>query len=572
VSDQLEPTVGPDVPGHPIHAIADRFVDEYAAQVPIAATFVGVPGHDDRWGDLGPEGQEQLADLLRRTLAAIDACPPPADRWDELGMRTLREQVELELADHDAGEHGLDVAHLGSTVPTLRETLEAQDASSDEGREALARRLETYGEALDGWRRRIAVALDAGDVVARRQVESVIAQLRSAVDDRGGITRLARDVARRAPQLAGRLDRALDAARRDSEEVAGWLEEAYLPKALERDGVGPERYARAVRRELRSEVDPDEATAWAWDRIREDLDRARRVAAEIDPDLPLPEVMQRLKTEPDFAAPSPEAFRDLMLERQRTALDALADTHFHVPDEIRDVQVSLASPGSPLGAWYFGPSEDLRRPGAIWWSLGDKQQVPLYEEVSTAYHEGFPGHHLQVGIQVTLGDRLTRAHRLLLWNPGYGEGWALYAEQLMDELGYLERPEYVLGYLTSSLLRSVRVVADLGCHLGLRIPDDAPFRPGAAWSYDLAVAALEELAYLDHDYAVSEATRYLGLPAQAISYALGRRRILELRDERRRREGPDFDLVRFHADVLGSGSVGLDHLRELVLADPAPAR
>ena len=114
-------------------------------------------------------------------------------------------------------------------------------------------------------------------------------------------------------------------------------------------------------------------------------------------------------------------------------------------------------------------------------------------------------------------------------------------------------------------MRAVRVVVDLGLHLGYRIPDDAPLHAGEAWTYERAVDALVRLAFMDTDTARSEVTRYLGWPAQAISYAVGKREILALRDARRAREGAAFDAKRFHADVLGSGSVGLDHLRELVL-------
>jgi uncharacterized protein (DUF885 family) len=559
------PTTGPTPDRHPVFELADRFVDDYAARSPMVATYVGIVGHDDRWGDLGPDGITAIEDLLRSTLAAIDGLPAAEDRWDALAVRVLREHVELELADHDAGEPDLDLAHLGATPPNMREVLEAQDTSTDEGREAFVRRLAAYGEALEGWRRRMEAALGRDRTVAHRQVDSVVAQLRSAVDDRGGITRLVRDMARAHPSLAGRLDDALDDARSGSEEVARWLEDVYAPSARDHDGVGLDRYLHLVRREVSTTIDPRSTSDWAWDRLRQLWARAERVAAELDPDASLPAVMHRLKTDPDFAAPSPAVFRELMLARQQQALTALAGTHFHVPEPIRRVEVSLAAPGAPLGAWYFGPSEDLTRPGAIWWSLGDRQRIPLYEEVSTAYHEGFPGHHLQVGLQVTYADRLTRAHRLLVWNPGYGEGWALYAEQLMDELGQLERPEYVLGYLTSMLLRAARVVIDLGLHLDLPIPDDAPFHPGERWRFELGVEALERFAFLDRDYATSEVTRYLGLPAQAISYAIGQRRIVELREERQRREGTGFDPVRFHADVLGSGPVGLDHLSELVL-------
>jgi uncharacterized protein (DUF885 family) len=191
--------------------------------------------------------------------------------------------------------------------------------------------------------------------------------------------------------------------------------------------------------------------------------------------------------------------------------------------------------------------------------------VPIWDEVTTAYHEGFPGHHLQCGLQVCLGDRLSRVHRLLYWLSGYGEGWALYAERLMRELGYLDRPEFVLGLLASNALRAVRVVIDIGSHLQLPIPGDVPFHPGEAWDFDLAVEALERYAFLTNDVAVSEVTRYLGWPGQAISYKVGERVILGLRDEARAKEGESFDLKEFHERVLGSGPVGLDHLREIVL-------
>jgi uncharacterized protein (DUF885 family) len=562
---------------HEVYALADRYVDELAAVDPLEATAAGIMGHDDRWGDLSPAGVEDRGTLASDTLARLAALPPPTDPWDRFAVRVLREHLELQLADHLHDEPYLDLAHLGSTVPSMREVLEAQDVSTDDGREAWVRRLEAYGGALQGWRATIDHGRRRGLVVAGRQVDSVAEQLRSAVADRGALTTLARELGRAHPALAGRLDAGLASARSASDEVATWLEEVYRPVASDRDGVGPDRYLLHARRELRTALDPVEASAWAWDRIGELWRRAERTVRELDPDASLREVMHRLKTDPAFAAPSPAAFRDLMQARQDHALAAL-DGHFRVPAAIRRVDVHLAAPGAPLGAWYLGPSEDMKRPGSIWWSIGDRQQVPLYEEVSTAYHEGFPGHHLQIGVQVTLAEHLSRAHRLLIWNPGYGEGWALYAERLMDELGAFERPEYVLGYLTSALLRAVRVVVDLGLHLDLPIPSHAPLPAdsalprGGRWDFEVATTAVEELAFLDADYARSEVTRYLGMPAQAISYALGERAIVDLRERRRARDGATFDLARFHADVLGSGPVGLDHLRELVLADPDPAR
>jgi uncharacterized protein (DUF885 family) len=233
------------------------------------------------------------------------------------------------------------------------------------------------------------------------------------------------------------------------------------------------------------------------------------------------------------------------------------------------LEVKLAPPGGALGAYYMPPSEDFSRPGTVWYAPGSRLPIPLYGEVSTAYHEGFPGHHLQCSIQVFLADRLSRLQRLLVLYPGHCEGWALYAEHLMHELGFLERPDYVLGMLAAQLLRALRVVADIGMHLELEIPAGESFHPGETWSYELAVELLHRRGFLPLDHAESEVTRYLGWPGQAIAYKVGQRVILELREELRRRLGPAFELKEFHARVVGSGSVGLDLLRERVLSGPA---
>lgn len=145
--------------------------------------------------------------------------------------------------------------------------------------------------------------------------------------------------------------------------------------------------------------------------------------------------------------------------------------------------------------------------------------------MSTAYHEGFPGHHLQLGVQVSLRDDLSRLHRVMIsdFQTGYAEGWALYAERLMDELGYLERPEYVLGMLACQMMRACRVVLDIGAHLGLRAPSDAAFRPGDLIDFDYGIDMLTRVARMPPSHAASEMTRYLGWPGQAIAYKVGER-------------------------------------------------
>ncbi len=552
---------------HPIFALSSRFVDEVAALHPTRGTYLGVPGSDHLWGAMGMDGVAADRALLERTQAELDALPSTAgDHWAEVARRVLAEQVADGLESIAAGDHYLDINHLASTVPGMRSLVELQAFATAEQAGDLLTRLESIGAALDGWWSRVDEGRRNGYLVARRQVEALADQLRRGVEASGAYQQKIDQIAAAHPDLTSRCDAARATVTAACVETARRLEEIYLPDAPVADGVGRERYRRNARRFLGTDLDLEATYAWGWERIAVLRARAHEVAHAIDPTSDLDGVLDRLRTDPAFAAPSQDAFRDAMQERQEIALAKLTDVHFDVPEQIRTVTVNTVAPGAPLAAWYHGPSEDFSRSGTIWWSLGDAVEVPLFDQVSTAYHEGFPGHHLQIGIQVGLSDRLSRAHRLLAWRPGYGEGWALYAEQLMDELGELERPEYELGYLGTSLMRAVRVVVDLGLHLGLPIPDDAPLHPGEAWEFEHAVEALTQLAFLDEATARSEVTRYLGWPAQAISYAVGQRAIVELREERQAREGDGFDLRRFHADVLGSGCVGLDHLRELVLA------
>jgi uncharacterized protein (DUF885 family) len=150
---------------------------------------------------------------------------------------------------------------------------------------------------------------------------------------------------------------------------------------------------------------------------------------------------------------------------------------------------------------------------------------------------------------------------------GHGEGWAMYAERLADELGWFTTPALRLGYLTSQMLRSVRVIIDIGMHLGYQVPsgtllqDGTPFAPSEVWTYDLALQFMMSETGLDANFLASEVSRYLAIPAQAISYKVGEREWLRSRAETQARLGARFNLRAFHTYALGLGPIGLDQLR-----------
>ena len=552
---------------HPVYALSDALIDRYAALRPIMATMMGVPGHDHRWDDLSPEGFEAYAREVGSWAAEVDALPPATDRWDALAVAVCRDWIALERDALAHGDHRTDLNNIASASQSVRMAFDLMDTATAAGWAAIASRLETLDAALRGYRASLADGLARGERVAARQVRACAAQCAVNASAEGYFHRLAAlfdasgvgDYALRARVVA-----AVPGACAAYADLAAWLEGTYLPQARDEDGVGRGRYTRAARRFLGADIDPEETCAWGWSEVTRLHGEILALAKDIAPVDTVAGLYAHLRADASRAAPDRESFLAAMRDRQARALADLDGTRFDIPAAIKRVDVRLAPPGGPIGAYYVPPSEDLSRPGTVWYSLEGDGPFPLYDEVTTAYHEGFPGHHLQCGLQVYLRENLCRVHRLAYMYSGYAEGWALYAEQLMDELGYFERPEYRVGMLAMQLLRACRVAFDIGAHLGLRIPDDAPFHPGEAWTFERGVELLCTYGGLTEDHARSEVTRYLGWPGQAISYKVGQRAMLSLREEYLARHG-DGALKAFHHRVLDVGNVSLDMLRGAVL-------
>lgn len=549
-----------------IFLLADRYVDQLAALQPMLATQMGVPGFDGQWGVQDPSGWQDIGALFKRTLSAIEALPPSDRHREQLGRRVLKDHLSGRVERIEHGHPLQDLNNIASPVQGFRETFDLMPKVSADDWELIASRLSSLHGAVDGYIESLSEGRRRGLAAARRQVEACIEQCRVNSGSGSFFYQLSAGAhdAQVPDALQAEVDSGTAAARLAYAHLANYLEDEYLPDSVEADGVGLERYRRASRHFLLTEIDHEAVYHWAWQEVAALRAQMVEVGRQIDPALGFQEIVQLLKTGADYVVSSEAEFLSQMRQCQMDALDQLDGTVFDVPVPIKQIDVQIAPPGTTLGAYYIQPSEDFSRAGSVWYAkLTDTSVYPLFDEVTTAYHEGFPGHHLQIGVQMCLGDELTRAHRLAIWYDGYGEGWALYAERLMDELGFINRPEYRFGLLCSQLMRACRVVIDIGMHLGMIIPKDAVFHSGDIWTFDLAVEMLRDYGLMSPVGARSEVTRYLGWPAQAISYKVGEQFILDLRAQAEHEAW--FTLKEFHRRILVSGPVGLDHLKELIL-------
>ncbi len=556
-----------------IFEFSHRAVERMADAIPTFATALGLPGRDDRWDDFGPDGIARQRALFHelRDGAASHATP---DRRSLVAQRVLMAEMSNLIDALDSESWRRDVNNIVSPWQDIRTIFDLMPTDTPAAWSNIVVRLEHIDRALDGYRASLCEGLAAGDVAARRQVEAAIEQGRQAAGDDSSFRELLDRFVADGPSddaaLAERLRAGVDHARRAYADMTDWFETTYLPAARDEDGVGRTVWMASAARFLGRTVDPESTSAWGWAELDRLLRKRVEIAERIDPTATVAEVMERVRTDPAMAAPSAEAFISIMQERQEQALVELDGTHFDVPQPIKTIEVRVAPPGGSTAPYYVGPSEDFSRPGRVMYPLDHRTTFALYDEITTAYHEGFPGHHLQVGWQVAMGDQLSRYHRLAVWYPGSGEGWALYAEHLMGELGFFEEPHYELGLVSSQIFRAARVVIDIGCHLGLPIPEGAlgglaDFdHGGETWGHDLGLEMLTQVVHLDPDDARSEIVRYLGWPGQAISYKVGEQFILDLRATAQ--QSDDFDLKAFHADLLSLGSLGLDLLEELMTA------
>lgn len=545
------------MPTTPVFALCDEYVRAEAQLDPVSATASGLSAAGLPAGtDYGPEGIAARIDLKRDTLRRLAELPVEDDA-DRLAAMHLRERLEADLAWYETGEPLRSVRAPFGLIQMLCNSPTLLPRADQEQWRLVTERVAAIPRMLASWRQALATGIERGLVAARRQAVAAAEQaaqyaerrtFQSLVDEYGD------------GPLAARLADAATAGHAALAETARWLTDEYAPKATEVDAVGPERYAVAARLSWGVDPDPVEAYEWAWAELHRLEEELAAEAHRVLPGASIEEAIAHL----DASAPltGVDAYRRWLQDRHDEAIERLHGVHFDIAEPLRRVEVVALTTSTAGSAYYTPPTEDFSRPGRTWWPVAGRERFAVWSELTTVFHEGVPGHHLQLGQLLLEGERLSRFARLSRVSA-YSEGWALYAERLADELGWHDGvPGGRLGMLKASALRAARVVIDIGFHLDLPMPADEVARHGPRWTYETATEVLRDRGRIAAHRLHPEVLRYAGWPAQASSYKLGERAWLAAREQARARSGPDFDLKDWHTRALALGPVGLGTLAE----------
>ncbi|MFJ4262996.1 DUF885 domain-containing protein [Paenarthrobacter nicotinovorans] len=550
-------------PKSAIDAVADAYTEKLIELNPSFATTLGLPGHETEYQDYSPAGAAAHAQAARDALESLAALEP-ADETDAVTLDAMRERLGLDLEIHASGWDAADLNNIASPAQDIRAIFDLMPTDTAEQWEHIAGRAANVPGAIEGYISSLRAAADSGKVSAARQVRIVIEQTSRYAAEDGFFAKLASNARiGDAPLPAGvqdKLDAGTAAARSAYSALGAFLRDELLPVAPEKDAVGRERYALASRSFLGAEVDLEETYAWGVQELDRLIGEQEKVAGQIKPGASIEEAKSILNNDPARQIKGTDALKAWMQELSDRAVSELADVHFDIPDVMRTLECMIA-PTDEGGIYYTGPSDDFSRPGRMWWSVpAGEDTFTTWSETTTVFHEGVPGHHLQVATATYRRELLNNWRRNVCWVSGHGEGWALYAEQLMLELGYLKDPGDHMGMLDGQRMRAARVVFDIGVHLELPIPE----RWGSGtWTPEKGFDFLKANLDISEGQLQFEFARYLGWPGQAPSYKVGQRLWEQIRTDLEGRE--DFDLKSFHSKALNIGSVGLDVLRRALL-------
>ena len=541
-----------------LQALLDATWDRDMAADPLLATYVGETAYNAAWPDLGPAARAARQAADRAALAQLqtiprDALPEQEALTHELFEQELQGRIRLQAFFHEA------YAITAREGPqSLNELADLMPLDTPADVQVWLRRLQGLPGYLAQFQALLAEAVARGHTQPRFLMERVLAPLDAQlVDDPTASPFFSAFHALPAgwPEAEALREAAIAVIREQIvpayRRFRAFFVDHYLSACRETHGIwdspeGEAYYANRIAHHTNTPLGAQDIHQIGLAEVARIQDEMQAVMASLDFEGSLQDFFEWLRTDPRFYAPDADslfAAYVLACKRIDPELPKLFGTLPRTPYGVRPIPDTSAP--NTTAAYYAGPSEDGRRAGYYYVNLYRPEMRPLYEVEVLTTHEAVPGHHLQIALAQEQGT-LPKFRRFAAYN-GYLEGWALYAERLGYELGLYRDPFSHFGQLTYDMWRAVRLVVDTGLH-------------AMRWTREEAIDYFRAHAAKSEVDIVNEIDRYIGWPAQALSYKIGQLHLLALRGRAEQALGARFDLRAFHDAVLAGGAVPLDVL------------
>lgn len=545
----------------PVVQIADDYMAALARSFPESGTENDLPGTDHgALSDNSDAGMKQWHAFEDSVLTRLRAIDPAAQKSES--ERLLRD-ILLDEVQRNVGTRVCRLplwgvaSYVNGWQARLTDVARVQPVGNDEARAAALRRARAIPRYIDNEIVLLQQGLREGYSSPKVIVREVISQLDGLLASTPAQSPFSAPAERDATPAFRKAyhDIVRDEINPAIRRYRDFLQQTYLPRARDALGVaanpnGSECYAAVLRQFSTVPISADAVYESGLTQIRELDEKMRPLARKLTDTDDIARAMHAVVSEPRFMYRTSEeiiATAQAAQDRASAAMPRAFGLTTTVPVQIQPYPEFRAKAGAP--GQYQPPPDDGSRPPIHLINTWNPTHKSRASTESTTFHETWPGHHLQAMVSLGAKDQ----HKLvrMLYNSGFGEGWALYAERVADELGLYTGDIDRFGYLASSKFRAARMVIDAGIHT-------------RGMGYDEAVQFLTQQGTLSPNEVIGEVNRYISWPGQAPSYMIGNLEILRLRAAAQQQLGPRFDIRAFHDQVIGHGMVTLPLMTRFV--------
>ncbi|WP_444921408.1 DUF885 domain-containing protein [Microbulbifer sp. CnH-101-G] len=558
-----------------VNQMFEDFFQEHLSRSPEFKTFLGKKEDYDKWDNLSPEFAKETLEINKRQLAELNKVDPNTlDEATRLSLRLAKRNLEQDIEGYKWRNHYYPVNQMYATHTSAASLLISQhridDVSDAEAYIARLNGMPLYFAQLE---ENLKANAKAGTIVPKFVFPYVISDSQNLIsgapfegekdsplfaDFKGKVEKL--EIS--AEQKKALIDKASTALQESAgpayKKLISYLQELEK-KATTDDGAwklanGDDFYKFRLGVYTTTDMTADEIHQTGLKEVARIHDEMREIMRKVKFEGNLQEFFEFMRTDKQFYYPTSEEGKAEYLEKATAIIDTMKGRldELFITKPKADLDVRAVEPfreKSAGKAFYQRPAPDGSRPGIYYANLYNMEDMPTYQMEALAYHEGIPGHHMQLSIAQELQD--IPKFRKYGGYTAYTEGWGLYSELVPKELGFYEDPYSDFGRLAMELWRAGRLVVDTGLH-------------AKKWTREQAIDYLVENTPNPKGDVVKAIERYIVMPGQATAYKIGMLKIIELREKAKTQLGDKFDVRGFHDTILANGAVPLNVLEELV--------